>query len=229
MELMQGGHCFNAPLAATCTNSSGSTSFTAVSPVLTGVSIGMQVTSATLPTNTVVLAITGSNAFTASAASTGATSAITFNGDVFKMALIKATSVATYGAANTNYAEITSASDEASGTGYSAGGLALTNVTPVLTGTSTAIVSFANPTWTTATFSTIGCMIYNAGNLVNGVNGASITSTRSGGASQTGTVTTGLNRACGVFDFGGTQTVSAGNFTVVMPPTTSAAALLRIS
>src|SRR5437763_9559114 len=82
-------------------------------------------------------------------------------GHVFKIALIKVSPAGTYGAASTNYSNITGNSDEASGTGYTAGGTALTNVTPTTSGT-TALTNFSpNPAWTTATISATGCMIYN--------------------------------------------------------------------
>src|SRR6185312_11839580 len=85
-------------------------------------------------------------------------------GNTFKMALIKVGPAGTYGAASTNYSNITGNSDEVSGTGYSAGGTALTNVTPTTSGT-TAYTTFSpNPSWTSATFSTTACMIYNSTN-----------------------------------------------------------------
>lgn len=123
-------------------------------------------------------------------------------GNAFKMALIKVSPTGTYGAASTNYSNITGNSDEVTGTGYSAGGTALTNVTPTTSGT-TALTTFSpNPSWTTATFSTTACMIYN---------------------------TTNGNRAVSTHDFGGTQTVSAGTFTVVMPTADASNAILRIA
>lgn len=123
-------------------------------------------------------------------------------GNAFKMALIKVSPTGTYGAASTNYSNITGNSDEVTGTGYSAGGTALTNVTPTTSGT-TALTTFSpNPSWTSATFSTTACMIYN---------------------------TTNGNRAVSTHDFGGTQTVSAGTFTVVMPTADASNAILRIA
>ena len=63
--------------------------------------------------------------------------------DTLKIALLKATASGsgTYGAATTNYSTVTGNSDETSGSGYSAGGNTLTNVTPVADGT-TAICDF---------------------------------------------------------------------------------------
>lgn len=124
-------------------------------------------------------------------------------GNTFKIALIKATPTGTYGAATTNYSDVTGNSDEASGTGYTAGGVSLTaNVTP----TNSSNVSYTDwttdPSWTSASFSAAGCIIYNSSKS---------------------------NKAVAVFDFGGTQTVSSGTFTLTLPSATSSTAILRIS
>lgn len=129
----------------------------------------------------------------------------TTTGHVFKVALIKVSPAGTYGAASVAYSDITGNSDEVTGTGYTAGGFAWTaaqNITPATSGT-VAIWSWSvNPSWTTATFSTTGGMIYNTNNS---------------------------NAAVYVGDFGGTQSVSAGTFTVVLPANTSGNAILQIS
>ena len=85
--------------------------------------------------------------------------------DALKIALLKSVSSGsgTYGAATTNYSTVTGNSDETSGTGYSAGGNTLTNVTPVADGT-TAICDFADTTWSSASFTTCGAVIYNTAN-----------------------------------------------------------------
>ena len=75
-------------------------------------------------------------------------------GDTFNIALY--TSSATLDASTTAY----SATNEASGTGYSAGGQALTNVNPTTSGT-TAFTDFADETFTTATITARGALIYN--------------------------------------------------------------------
>jgi hypothetical protein len=105
---------------------------------------------------------TPSSQVTLSKAHTGTitTATITFTGDAFKVALIKVSPTGTYGAASVNYSDITGNSDEVSGTGYTAGGIALTNSTPTTSGT-TAFTDFADVSWTTASFSTTACMIYN--------------------------------------------------------------------
>lgn len=127
------------------------------------------------------------------------------SGNVFKMALIKATPTGVYGAASTNYSNITGNSDEVTGTGYSAGGFAWTaaqNTTPAASGTSATWSWSVNPSWTTATFSTDGCMIYNS---------------------------SASSRAVYVGTFGGTQSVSAGTFTVILPANTVGNAILQLT
>lgn len=113
-------------------------------------------------------------------------------GNVFKCALFVAAPTGTFGAATTNYSQL-STDELANGSGYTTGGFAWTaaqNITPASSGTQTYWSFTVNPSWSAATFSTSGCLIYN--------------STSSG-------------RACGVFSFGGTQTVTAGTFTVTLP------------
>ena len=75
-------------------------------------------------------------------------------GNSFKLALY--TSSATMSASTTAY----STGQEASGTNYTAGGAALTNVNPTSSGT-TAFTDFADLTFGTATVTARGCMIYN--------------------------------------------------------------------
>jgi hypothetical protein len=126
-------------------------------------------------------------------------------GNVFKMALIKVTPTGTYGAASTNYSNITGNSDEVTGPGYSAGGFAWTaaqNITPAASGTASIWSWSVNPSWTSATFSTTGGMIYNS----------SVS-----------------NQAVYVGDWGGTQSVSAGTFTVILPANTVGNSILQIS
>ena len=128
----------------------------------------------------------------------------TTTGNVYKAANIKGTPTGTYDATSTNYSNITGNSDESSGTGYSAGGFAWTaaqNTTPA-TSSTTAYWSWSvNPSWTTATFNAAGTMFYNS---------------------------TNSNRAAYVGSFGGTQTVSAGTFTIVLPTNDLNNAVLRL-
>ena len=126
-------------------------------------------------------------------------------GDTFKLALGKSTALVTgtYGAATTSYDNLTSNSDElANGSGYTTGGNTLTSVTPVADGT-TAICDFDNTTWTSATFTTSGGIIYN--------------DTASG------------NPACAVLSFGGDQQVSSGDFQIQVPAAAAATAIIRIA
>lgn len=126
-------------------------------------------------------------------------------GDTFTVALIKNACAGTYGAASTLYSNITGNTDEASGTGYTAGGQNMTaNVTPATSGT-TAFWSWStNPSWTSASIDTQGCMIYNN--------------------SRVGSV----GHAVYVGDFGGEQKVTAGTLTLVLPTNNSSSAILRI-
>ena len=118
----------------------------------------------------------------------------TTTGDVFKIALY--TSSATIGPDTTVYTTF----GETSGGGYTAGGIALTNVTPTLSGT-TGITTFADPTFSSVSISFRGALIYNSSKA---------------------------NRAVCVLDFGADQTVSSGNFTVQFPVATNTTAIIRI-
>ena len=103
--------------------------------------------------------------------------------DTLKIALY--TSSATLGASTTAY----STSNEVSGTGYSAGGETLTSKAVSTTGT-TAHFDAADPTWTSASFTARGALIYNS---------------------------TNSDKAIAVLNFGGDFTVSAGTFKIVFP------------
>lgn len=205
-ELMQAGHCFNATVTPTG-NTHSSTLVDNVSSI-TGLAVGMLVTGSGVAASTYIAAIPTASTLTLSLATstslTGTT--LTISGDVFKMALFKV-GAGTYGAATTNYSQVTGATDEvSSGGGYTTGGTTLTNVSPTTSGT-TALTNFSpNPNWTSASFSAIACLIYNS-------------SARQG--------TTG--RAISTHDFGGTQTVTSGTFTVVMPTADASNAILRIA
>lgn len=115
--------------------------------------------------------------------------------DTFYLALY--TSSATLDATTTAY----SATNEVSGTGYSAGGQALTTVAPTSSGT-TAYLDFDDETWTTATITARGALIYNS---------------------------TQSNKAVAVLDFGADKTSTAGDFTVVFPTADASNAIIRIA
>ena len=123
--------------------------------------------------------------------------------DTFKAALYVTT--ATVNAATTAY----SSTNEVSGTGYTAGGISVTNATaPASTNTSaTAGVGYWTPSgnlvYTTVTLTTAfdTVLIYNS---------------------------TQANAAVSVHTFGA-QTITAGTFTLTMPTNTTSSALLRLS
>lgn len=119
----------------------------------------------------------------------------TSTGNVFKIALY--TSAATLDATTTVY----TTSNEVTGTGYTAGGNTLANVTPTTSGT-TGFTDFADTTWTSSTITARGAMIYNS---TNG------------------------NRTVAILDFGSDKSSSAGDFTIVFPAAAAATAIIRIA
>lgn len=120
-------------------------------------------------------------------------------GHSFKMALY--TSSATLGASTTAY----TATNEVSGTGYTATGAALTNVDPTSSGT-TAFIDFADVTWSSSTITARGCLIYND------------------------TITTPTaDASVQVHDFGSDQTSSGGDFTVQFPTADASNAIQRLA
>ena len=118
-----------------------------------------------------------------------------FSMDTFKIALY--TSSATLGPTTTVY----TATNEVSGTGYTAPGLVLTSVTVNLS-QGVAYVSFDNPAWAGSTFTTRGALIYNA--------------TKSG-------------KSVGVLNFGVDQTMLGQSFTIQLPTNNPENALIRIN
>ena len=117
--------------------------------------------------------------------------------DTFKIALF--TSAATLSAATTAY----STTNEVTGTGYTAGGNTLT-ISQVATSTgTTAFLDFADTTWSTATITARGALIY----LANG----------------------GTNPAVAVLDFGADKTSTAGDFTIVFPAADASNDIIRIA
>lgn len=127
-------------------------------------------------------------------------------GHIFKVALGKVSPTGTYGTATTNYSTLTGNSDEvANGSGYTTGGFAWTaaqNITPTNTTTQTFWQWSVNPSWTSASFSTVGCIIYNSSQA---------------------------NQAVYVGDFGGTQTVTSGTLTLVQPTNAAGTSLLQLN
>ena len=117
-------------------------------------------------------------------------------GSTFKIALY--TNSASFTAATTAY----TASNEVSGTNYTAGGNTLTRVDPSTSGT-TALTDFADTTWSSATITARGALIYNDS------------------ASGDPTVV--------VLDFGSDKTSTSGDFTVVFPAADASNAIIRIA
>lgn len=131
-------------------------------------------------------------------------------GDTFKLALY--TSAATIDAGTTAY----TASNEASGTGYTAGGGTLTNLgvttSPISTSTGVGYTDFNDLTFSTATITARGALIYN---------------TTPSAQSNANTALT--NPAVAVLDFGADKSSSAGDFTIVFPAPTNSTAIIRIA
>lgn len=122
-------------------------------------------------------------------------------GHTFKIALY--TNSASFTAATTDY---TATNEVANSGSYSAGGGTLTNISPTTTGT-TAFTDFADITFTSATITARGALIYNT--------------TTGGGAGTTNTVA--------VLDFGSDKTSTAGDFQILFPTADASNAIIRIA
>jgi hypothetical protein len=118
-------------------------------------------------------------------------------GNTFKLALYD--NSASFTAATTAY---TSSNEVPNSGSYSAGGGTLTNVTPTTSGT-TAFTDFADLSFTSATITAFGAMIYND--------------------------TAAGNPSVCILDFGGSKSSSAGTFTIIFPTNDSTNAILRIA
>jgi hypothetical protein len=117
-------------------------------------------------------------------------------GDTFKIALY--TSSASLGAATTAYATTNEIAD---GNGYSTGGNTLTRVDPSSSGT-TGFTDFANTTWSSATITARGALIYNSSDS---------------------------DKAVAVLDFGADKTSTSGDFTIQFPAADASNAIIRIA
>ncbi len=117
-------------------------------------------------------------------------------GNTFNIALY--TSDASLGAGTTAY----TTSNEVSGTGYTAKGNALTSVTPVASST-TAVCDFSDTSFTSASFTARGCLIFNDS-------------------------ATGDPAVCAI-DFGADKTVTSGTFTIQFPTADASNAIIRIA
>lgn len=92
--------------------------------------------------------------------------------------------------------------NEISGTGYSAGGDVTAATTPT-TGGTTAYVDFEDPTWTTASFTAYSTMLYNQSHA--------------------------SDASAAIWDFGGAQTASGGDFVLQLPTADQTNAILRLA
>ena len=122
-------------------------------------------------------------------------------GSAFKIALY--TSSATLDTTTTAY---TTTEELATATGYTRPGAALTN-TGVAKSTTTSYTDFSDVSWTSASFTARGCLIYNSSTI--------------SGLTTNATV-------CAI-DFGGDKTVSSGTFTIQFPTNDSSDAIIRIT
>ena len=120
------------------------------------------------------------------------------SGNAFKLAMY--TSSASLGAGTTAYAS-TNEIANTSGSAYSAGGKTIVSVTPALDGT-VAVCDFADISFTSASFTANGCLIYND---------------------------TQADKAVCVVAFGGDKTVSSGTFTIQFPAAGASTAIVRIA
>ena len=119
-------------------------------------------------------------------------------GDTFKIALF--TSSATLGAGTTAFAT-TNEITNSSGTAYTSGGATLTSVTPTSDST-TAVCDFANVSFTSASFTANGALIYNSSES---------------------------NKAVAAVAFGSDKTVTSGTFTIEFPAADATNAIIRLA
>ena len=111
------------------------------------------------------------------------------------------TSSASLGAATTAYSSSNEVTNS-SGAAYSAGGKVLTSPTVTLSGT-TAFVDFADVSWTSASFTARGCLIFNDSHSTDAA-------------------------VCAI-DFGGDKTATSGTFTIQFPAAAASTAIIRIA
>ena len=120
-----------------------------------------------------------------------------------KIALIKPSPTGNFGAATTNYSDLTGNSDEATGTNYTAGGQTLDSpVISIPSGSDTAIVDFADEVFSNLTITAAGALLYNS---------------------------SASNKAIAVFSFGSNVSSTAGDFTVIFPTADASNAVIRIT
>ena len=205
-EMASAEHCFAAAVTPTGNLTNGSTAIASLSSS-TGLVHGMPVTGTGIPSNTFILNNAGTWLLSQAATATNTGVTLTCSGDAFKIALGIPSPTGTYGASSTNYSNLTGNSDEVSGTGYTAGGQALVNnISPANSAGNAYWQWSANPSWTSSTFSARAALVYNTSNRAPS-----------------------NNRAVSVHDFGGTQSVSGGTFTLLQPTNGSTTSLLQLN
>ena len=134
-------------------------------------------------------------------------------GNAIKLALYSSNS-ATLSKSTTVYAAPSDATADptstyevtTTGSGYASGGQALTNIDPTLD-TDTAVCDFDNESWTSASFTARGCLLYNT-------------------TAITGFTT---NRSVIVINFGGDKTVTSGTFTIEFPAVAASTAIIQLA
>tara|TARA_R100000963_G_scaffold21372_1_gene14959 strand:+ start:379 stop:819 length:441 start_codon:yes stop_codon:yes gene_type:complete len=146
----------------------------------------MAISASTVTTSFKTQVLTATHDFTAS------------SGDTFKLAMY--TNSSALSASTATYADGT-ATNEITGTGYSGGGNSLTSSTPVASGT-TAVCDFADTSWTSATITAYGALIYNSSKA---------------------------NKSVCVLNFGGDKTATNGTFTIQFPVPDASNAILRLA
>lgn len=132
-----------------------------------------------------------------------------FDNDTFRVALIKESPTGTFGAATVAYSEL--GSDQASGTGYTStfdtvstgAQAAIATGYPQMDGT-TAVMDFDDAVFTSVTVQADGCILYNP----NADSAANVIA---------------------VFDFGGTVSATAGDFTIQFPAPGASTSILRLA
>lgn len=217
-EMMQGYHCLNAVISTNGTTHT-STLLDGIGSTA-GLCRGMAITGGDVGASAYISNVIDNVSLTMSVAASGSTtSSRTFTADALKLLLIKVAPTRTFDATQTNVGTPGSGAPSASNVGtdevaasggYTSGGVALVNTSPVVV-SGTGVGTFSNVSWTSATISTTAAVIYNnekrAGAAATPINGRSIS----------------------VHDFGGTQTVTSGTLTLVMPTADQTTGLLRVA
>jgi hypothetical protein len=224
IDSFNGGNCLQTTqTGVTCTCSS-TTHMTGLASTA-GLSIGMAVTGTNSGVGGIISKIVSSTAVDVSVISSGALTSATFTGDTFYIALIKVGFAGTYDQTFLNYGigsgtpgVYNLGTDEiANGSGYTTNGVALTSLSAIISA-NVGVGSYSvNPSWSAATISSVGALIYN--------NSARIGSAQSASATLPGI----NNHSVSLHDFGGTYSVVSGTLTLTMPTQNSTLGLLRIA